>query len=117
MTTRVWVAGAMLAGMLVAAQAGAQQPPQQPPQQPQQPQQQPMNAKEAKARFTEKFNAADADHDGKLSRQEAEAGMPEVAKSFDKIDTKKTGFVTQKQIGAYYGAKARQRRGMESPGG
>jgi hypothetical protein len=97
-------------GLLITAQAGAQQQPQPQPQPP-------ANAKEAKARFTEKFNAADTNHDGKLSRQEAEAGMPEVAKNFDKIDTRKTGFVTQKQIGAYYGAKARQRRGMESPGG
>lgn len=86
--------------------AGAQQQQQQPP----------ANAKEAKARFAEKFNAADADHDGKLTRQEAEAGMPNVAKDFDKIDTKKTGSVTQKQIGAYYAAKAKQRRAAQDPG-
>ncbi len=75
-----------------------------------------MNAKEAKAKFIEKFNAADANHDGKLTREEADAGMPNVAKDFDKIDTKKSGSVTQKQIGAYYAAKAKQRRAAQDPG-
>ncbi|KWR87576.1 EF-hand domain-containing protein [Cupriavidus sp. IDO] len=84
-------------------------------QQPQQPQQ-PANAKEAKAKFTEKFNAADTNHDGKLTREEAEAGMPEVYKNFDKIDTKKTGAITQRQIGAYGAAKAKQRKAAQDPG-
>lgn len=101
-----------LVALLAAGTVGAQQP-----QQPQQPQQQPpANAKEAKARFTEKFNAADTNHDGKLTREEAEAGMPEVYKVFDKIDTKKTGAITQRQIGAYFAAKAKQRKAAQDPG-
>lgn len=76
----------------------------------------PKNAQEAKAAFAEKFKQADADGDGKLTRQEAEAGMPEVAKNFDKIDTKKRGYVTQKQIGAYFVAKAKQKKTASDPG-
>jgi len=100
MSHRLAATGVAFALLLMSATAGAQP-------------QEPMNAQEAKAKFTEKFNAADADHDGKLTRQEAEAGMPNVAKDFDKIDAKKKGFVTQKQIGAYYAAKAKQRRAQD----
>lgn len=54
-------------------------------------------AKQLEARFA----AADKDHDGKLTKAEAEAGMPRVAKRFDAIDTAKTGSVTLDQIKAY----------------
>jgi len=76
----------------------------------------PRNAQEAKAAFAAKFKQADTDGDGKLTRQEAEAGMPEVAKNFDKIDTKKRGYVTQKQIGSYFVAQAKQKRTASDPG-
>ncbi|MBV8271175.1 MAG: calcium-binding protein [Cupriavidus sp.] len=100
MSHRLAATGAAIALLLMSATVSAQP-------------QQPMNAQEAKAKFTEKFNAADADHDGKLTRDEAQASMPEVAKDFDKIDAKKKGYVTQKQIGAYYAAKAKQRRAQD----
>ncbi|WP_349605638.1 MULTISPECIES: EF-hand domain-containing protein [Cupriavidus] len=80
-------------------------------------QQQPMNPKEAMAKFSEKFKAADANHDGKLTRDEAQAGMPEVYKQFDLIDTKKKGEVTERQVGAYWAAKAKQRGAAQNPGG
>ncbi len=35
-----------------------------------------MTAKEVKQMYAEKFAAADANHDGKLTRDEAQAGMP-----------------------------------------
>lgn len=41
-----------------------------------------------------RFNKADADHDGKLTLAEAQAGMPRVAKHFDRIDTGHQGYVT-----------------------
>ncbi|TDF62000.1 calcium-binding protein [Cupriavidus sp. L7L] len=120
MTKRVLVTGALLAAVFVAGQAGAQQQPQAQPAQPAQPTQpaqpqKPMTAQEMKAAFAEKFKAADTDNDGKLTRQEAEAGMPEVAKNFDKIDRKKTGYVTQKQVGSYAVAKAKQRKTAQDP--
>lgn len=48
--------------------------------------------------LTERFQKADLDHDGKLIREEAKAGMPRVFKNFDKIDVDKKGYVTLPQI-------------------
>src|SRR5437879_2833378 len=59
------IASLALAACFASGTIGAQQPP-------------PANAKEAMTKFSEKFKAADANHDGKLTREEAQAGMPEV---------------------------------------
>lgn len=48
----------------------------------------------------ERFAAADKNHDGKLTLEEAKAGMPRVAANFDKIDTQNRGYVTADQIKA-----------------
>ena len=45
-----------------------------------------------------KFKAADKNADGQLSLEEAKAGMPRVAKGFDRIDVEKKGYVTLAQI-------------------
>jgi hypothetical protein len=45
-----------------------------------------------------RFSAADVDHNGKLTRSEARAGMPRVASYFDAIDTGHRGYVTLEQI-------------------
>jgi Ca2+-binding EF-hand superfamily protein len=58
------------------------------------------------ARMAERFKTADTDHDGKLTLEEAKAGMPMVARNFDKIDTGHTGSVTLEQVAA----SARQMR-------
>lgn len=55
----------------------------------------------------QRFKAADKDGDGKLTRDEAKAGMPRVYSSFDKIDTGKLGYVTIDQIKAAMAAGAR----------
>ncbi|UXH80735.1 EF-hand domain-containing protein [Roseateles amylovorans] len=62
-----------------------------------------QDSKAAKAaqQLDARFAAADKDHDGKLTKAEAEAGMPRVAKRFDEIDTTKSGAVTLQQIKAY----------------
>lgn len=49
----------------------------------------------------EKFKAADKDGDGKLTLEEAKAGMPRIAKAFSKIDKDKKGFITVDQIKAF----------------
>jgi Ca2+-binding EF-hand superfamily protein len=49
----------------------------------------------------EKFKAADKDGDGKLTLAEAKAGMPRIAKGFDKIDKDKKGYITVDQIKAF----------------
>ncbi|MBU3667312.1 MAG: EF-hand domain-containing protein [Rhodocyclaceae bacterium] len=48
----------------------------------------------------ERFAAADKNNDGKLTLDEARAGMPRVADNFDKIDSQKRGYVTLEQIKA-----------------
>jgi Ca2+-binding EF-hand superfamily protein len=66
------------------------------------------HAQEAKGRdpekmrqaFADRFKKADANSDGKLTKAEADAGMPRVGKNFDAIDANKDGFVTQDEIRA-----------------
>jgi Ca2+-binding EF-hand superfamily protein len=47
-----------------------------------------------------RFAAADKNGDGRLTREEATAGMPRVAKNFDTIDKDKKGYVTLDEIKA-----------------
>jgi hypothetical protein len=45
-----------------------------------------------------RFAHADANHDGRLTREEARGSMPRVFAHFDRIDTAGRGYVTEKQI-------------------
>jgi hypothetical protein len=48
------------------------------------------------------FDIADKNHDGKLSREEAQAGpVPFIARNFDAIDAKQTGLVSKEDVHAY----------------
>lgn len=58
-------------------------------------------ADKAKAQLQKRFVAADTNADGRLSRDEAKAGMPRLYEQFDRIDTEKTGSITQAQIVAF----------------
>jgi len=48
-----------------------------------------------------RFQAADTNHDGKLTLEEAKAGMPRVAAVFSQIDVENKGYVTLEQIQAF----------------
>jgi len=48
-----------------------------------------------------RFMSANTTQDGKLTKQQAAAGMPMVAKHFDEIDTGNAGYVTLPQIEAF----------------
>ena len=48
----------------------------------------------------ERFAAADKNKDGKLTLEEAKAGMPRVAANFQRIDAQKKGYVTAAEIKA-----------------
>ncbi|MBP0619844.1 EF-hand domain-containing protein [Cupriavidus consociatus] len=50
-----------------------------------------------------RFANANTTHDGKLTREQAAAGMPMVAKHFDQIDAQRTGYVTLPQIEGFMG--------------
>jgi hypothetical protein len=49
----------------------------------------------------QRFDAADTNHDGKLTREEADAGFPVLAKHFSAIDSTGKGYVTMADIKAY----------------
>ena len=52
-----------------------------------------------KAGMHNRFDEADANHDGALSREEAEK-MPRMSKRFDKMDTNKDGKLTREEMAA-----------------
>jgi hypothetical protein len=53
-----------------------------------------------------RFASANTTQDGKLTRQQAAAGMPMVARHFEVIDTAKAGYVTLPQIEAFMQQRA-----------
>lgn len=61
------------------------------------------------AQLQSRFAAANTTHDGKLTREQAQAGMPMVAQHFDDIDTQHAGFVTLAQIEDFMRARAAAR--------
>ncbi len=61
----------------------------------------------------ERFTAADIDHDGMLTKAEAQKGMPFVAKHFDQIDTAKTGKVSFADITKFIRAKLNEAQKTE----
>ncbi len=65
--------------------------------------------KKAVEKLREKFDAADANHDGFLSRDEAAKGMPRVAKHFDEIDADHDGKVSMQEIAQFISAKRKAR--------
>ena len=52
-------------------------------------------------KIAERFQAANTNHDGKLTLEEAKAGMPRVAAVFSQIDVENKGYVTLEQIQAF----------------
>ena len=62
------------------------------------------------------FDAADRNHDGMLSKEEAQKGnVPFVAKHFDKIDREHRGLVSKKDVAEYI--KSLQRPASASTSG
>ncbi|NEX64287.1 EF-hand domain-containing protein [Noviherbaspirillum galbum] len=61
----------------------------------------PARASKRLAKFEEQFSAADTDHDGALTREEAEAaGLKRIVDNFDRLDANKDGKVTREEIRA-----------------
>lgn len=69
-----------------------------------------MTPEQRAQRMADRFKAADTNHDGKLTLDEAKAGMPMLARNFDQIDTAHTGSVTLEQLSAYMQAHPRPER-------
>jgi len=70
-------------------------------------------AQAARQEGVERFKQADLDGNSSLSKEEAEKGMPRVAKDFDAIDADKDGQVTQDELRASMRDKMKQRRGTQ----
>jgi Ca2+-binding EF-hand superfamily protein len=58
-----------------------------------------VRAHHAKA-MAAKLKALDKDGDGRISRAEADAKAPRLAKNFDRLDTNKDGFISQDEMAA-----------------
>jgi Ca2+-binding EF-hand superfamily protein len=58
----------------------------------------------------ERLKAADTDGDGKISREEANASLPGIAKNFDALDTNKDGSLSKEELAA---AGRKQGRGHQ----
>jgi Ca2+-binding EF-hand superfamily protein len=54
----------------------------------------------------QKFDAADTNHDGKLTLAQAQASMPRIAQHFNEIDTNHQGYITLDQIKAFVASRA-----------
>lgn len=55
---------------------------------------------EMKAHMLEKLKAADTNGDGMISGEEANAGLPRLARHFNRIDTDKNGLITMNEFEA-----------------
>ncbi|KEZ05404.1 hypothetical protein GQ57_12495 [Burkholderia sp. MSh2] len=58
-------------------------------------------AEHALMQLQARFANANTTHDGRLTREQAAAGMPMVAQHFDEIDTQRNGYVTLAQIAGF----------------
>lgn len=65
----------------------------------------PMTHHRTRMTVAQRFEQANTTHDGKLTLDQAKAGMPAIAKNFDAIDKDKKGYVTLDDIHAYYAAR------------
>lgn len=70
----------------------------------------PGRAKQMGAELKQRFAAADSNHDGLLTRDEAKAGMPFVYRNFEAIDTAKNGKLSMAEIATFIRAKAAERK-------
>ena len=57
----------------------------------------------------DRFKKIDTDGDGRISRAEAQAGAPRLAKHFDEIDTNKDGFITPEEMKAAHQKRASEK--------
>src|ERR1700761_6740426 len=61
----------------------------------------PQRMAQMEQQLQSRFAYANTTQDGKLTRQQAAAGMPMVARHFDEIDSAGAGYVTLPQIEAF----------------
>lgn len=72
---------------------------------------------EAREAFKERFDAADANHDGQLTKDEAKSKMPKIYEHFDEIDTARKGSVTKQDIAKWMKSQRQAHHGAASQRG
>jgi hypothetical protein len=73
---------------------------------------------EMEAKFEARFKQADTNGDSQLSKEEVQAGMPMLARGFDRLDSNKDSALSLDEIKAGRGAMAQHfRRGPHGSGG
>jgi Ca2+-binding EF-hand superfamily protein len=65
----------------------------------------------------ERLRAADTNGDGLISRAEAAASLPRIAKHFDEIDANKDGQLSHEELRAYHEAKKAERAKRKAEAG
>jgi hypothetical protein len=103
--TRTFIAACVTATGLIAATTATAQTTA--PAQAQTPTPAPAQRAPDTQEVEKRFAAADKDGDGKLTLDEAKAGMPRVASSFDKIDKDTKGYITLDQLKVAVGASGK----------
>ena len=61
----------------------------------------------------ERLKAADKNGDGKISREEAAASLPKLAKHFDEIDTNKDGQISREEMKTWHEKRQAQKAGKQ----
>ena len=64
----------------------------------------------ARTELQKRFEVADANKDGKLTREEAQAKMPRIYQNFDAIDTSHSGAITLADIETFLMSKKGSRK-------
>ena len=67
-------------------------------------------AEQLKAQMIERFQQADVNKDGRITKTEANGKMPRLHANFEKVDSDGDGYVTQQDIVSYMTTIAGQRR-------
>jgi Ca2+-binding EF-hand superfamily protein len=70
----------------------------------------PEQIEQLKTQMAERFVKADANQDGRLTRDEAKGKMPRLYQRFDDIDKDGDGYVSQADIAGYAESAIAQRR-------
>ena len=71
----------------------------------------PQQGRQRAEQWKERWDKADANHDGMLSREEMRQGMPRLARHFDRLDRDGNGEVTPEELRAAFQARKHQRQG------
>jgi Ca2+-binding EF-hand superfamily protein len=71
---------------------------------------------EARDRFQERWQRADPNRNGRITREQAARNLPGISQHFDEIDANHDGVITQDEVRAFRERRARERLGPGNGG-